>query len=319
MNKAEFVEALVNALQEEVPEAKITVKTFVKAGDRELTGILPELPGQEICPTLYADPYYGLVESGQMTVDEAIGQFIDTYRQNADGGREIPGFSAEDFMNWEKVKEHIVPRLLSRKLNARFLEDVPSSPTMFGDLVEVYAYLLTTADEGMASIVIHNCHVKKWGVTIDDLHQAAMANAPRLLPPVVKTMKEMLQDMMPAGMEGEMLPPDMPEQWVISNAAKTYGAAVALYADDILDELAHKNGGQVAILPSSVNELIAMPVPVDERTSLPKAMKVLSDMVKEVNETQVPDGEILSDHAYLYREGQGIVILDGQLQTSAVA
>ena len=51
---------------------------------------------------------------------------------------------------------------------------------------------------------------------------------------------------------------------------------------------------QVVVLPSSIHEVLILP---DNGFF---EVPALNEMVKEVNETQVPDEDILSDHVYYY-------------------
>ena len=81
--------------------------------------------------------------------------------------------------------------------------------------------------------------------------------------------------------------------YVLTNQDKQYGAATILY-ENIISDFAKKNNSNIYILPSSIHELILVP----GNSLVPK--EGLNDMVKEVNATQVPIQEILSDHAYIY-------------------
>ena len=81
--------------------------------------------------------------------------------------------------------------------------------------------------------------------------------------------------------------------YVLSNEKKHFGASVILY-ENMMKEICKKLEGNVYILPSSVHETILIPSRMVDTVSR------LDEMVCEVDETQVPTVDILSDHSYLY-------------------
>ena len=81
--------------------------------------------------------------------------------------------------------------------------------------------------------------------------------------------------------------------YVLSNSTRLYGAGAILY-DDILKEFADKKQSNLFILPSSVHEVIIIP----DKDHITKTK--LQGMVKEVNETQVAEQEVLSDSVYYF-------------------
>ncbi len=65
-------------------------------------------------------------------------------------------------------------------------------------------------------------------------------------------------------------------------------------------DLFHKN---LVILPSSIHEVILIPVDSADSATLEK----YTQMVREVNESQLADDEILSDHAYYFNRRTKII------------
>ena len=91
--------------------------------------------------------------------------------------------------------------------------------------------------------------------------------------------------------------------YILSNTSGINGATSLLYKDE-LKTIARKIGEDFYILPSSVHEVILIPV------SLAPSHEELSRMVQEVNETQVPDEDILSDRAYYYRVEDDMICME---------
>ena len=181
--------------------------------------------------------------------------------------------------------------------NANLLAQVPHQNRE--DLALIYKVVLGTNAEGMASITIRNEHMSFWGVTADQIHELAMVNTREILPVSVQSMNEIMREMFSKdGMPDDMaqlmfeeMPPTQ-QMYVISNSAKMNGAASMFY-EDALSSLSEKLGTDLYILPSSVHEVIAVSTDMGTPESL-------SEMVREVNGSQVSAEEQLSDHVYRF-------------------
>ncbi|MDO4649909.1 MAG: DUF5688 family protein, partial [Eubacteriales bacterium] len=93
--------------------------------------------------------------------------------------------------------------------------------------------------------------------------------------------------------------PDAPRQFVITNEKKCRGA-YAIAMPEVFEELANGVESDLVIIPSSIHELLVMPL-VDVQENMTSAD--LMRMIREVNETQVPRKEWLSDRPYFYKRG----------------
>lgn len=91
----------------------------------------------------------------------------------------------------------------------------------------------------------------------------------------------------------------------MTNEAKTNGAITILYPN-ALKNLADRIHSDVVILPSSVHEVILLPLQRDHN------VKELRDAVYEINRRELDREDFLSDNVYLYRRDTGsIEIADG--------
>ena len=73
----------------------------------------------------------------------------------------------------------------------------------------------------------------------------------------------------------------------------------------MLKEFAEEMGHDLYIIPSSIHETILLPMLGDD-------WEALSQMVKEVNATQLAPEEILSDHVYLYKSEDNTISMQDQ-------
>ena len=111
--------------------------------------------------------------------------------------------------------------------------------------------------------------------------------------------EQMLEAMMPPMEDGKM--------YVLTNEQNTNGAAV-IFNDKVMDQISEKVGVEFYILPSSVRELLIVPLDVGMEVS------ELEKMVCEVNATRVSVEERLSDHVYAYDAQTHDIYCDDMVQ-----
>ena len=186
------------------------------------------------------------------------------------------------------------------------------------EIITAFAYLkeacaLANADCGKLTAE-PDLHMRQWKVTKEQLWNAAKENTKRLLPAECFGMNFAVYELLSRSTPGEhdrenllrrtwhiheeLELPEKDKMYVLSNKLKNYGAACIAYPY-ILDMLAGVLKENFYVLPSSVHEVIIVPESSQIRQS------ELERMVREINETQVPEEEILSNHAYFYYAQEG--------------
>ena len=86
--------------------------------------------------------------------------------------------------------------------------------------------------------------------------------------------------------------------YVLTTASGTYGASVLAYHYDcgsILDRVAEVLGEDYYVIPSSIHELILMPV-----ASCSHSTSKLQEMIRTINQTVVQQDDVLSNYLYRY-------------------
>jgi hypothetical protein len=144
-----------------------------------------------------------------------------------------------------------------------------------------------------------------WGVNADTLYDQAILNTPKLLPHRMEDMSKIMVEILGERKEEE---PDIP-MFVLTNRYHTHGASVLLY-DQLLKHLADSLGKDLVILPSSVHEVLLVPVDIGVD------LAYYDNMVREVNETQLADDEVLSNHAYYFSRVSGLLSLNTTAEAS---
>ena len=87
---------------------------------------------------------------------------------------------------------------------------------------------------------------------------------------------------------------------------RCWGASVIVYPG-FLERVRESLGGDFYILPSSIHEVLIIPMS-DPMGNLSPAE--LDTLVREVNENELAPSDILSNHAYAYYKGQIIAASD---------
>lgn len=165
------------------------------------------------------------------------------------------------------------------------------------DLAVKYSVSLPVSSEDeRASIRISNHIMETYGIEKEELIEACIRNMEQEV--AMMSLKEQICTM--AGIdpseleEGES---EFPEITVITNQGLLDGAG-SILLPSVQKRLERKYGSCFAVLPSSRHEVLIAPLTDGVQEAI-----FYQKMVKEVNETQVEPEDFLSDHVYVYRNG----------------
>ena len=244
-----------------------------------------------ISPTIYVNHMYEdyvTTENLNATLERAAEGFIKAMEQKE-------SINVNELTNAECAKDKIVFQLINTEQNKEMLANMPHRE--FKDLSVIYRMVVKIDGEGIASTPIHHGLAEKLGFTEEQLFKLAAENTKRLLPPVIRSMNDVMREIfMKDGIEiadmmlGEM-PPEQ-QMYVISNNKGINGAVSMLYEDGLHD-LAEKLGSDLYIMPSSIHEVIAVSTDLGNPNEL-------AAMVAEINMDQVALDERLSNQVYHY-------------------
>ena len=280
--------AFENEIKQEVErllgtEVRVELRRITKNNGIILEGICILEKGSNVSPTIYLEEFYQEYRNG-MSLKEIASRICEVYEKRC---RNIP-FSLEYFLDFEKMKERIFCKLVSRELNQELLREVPNVPYL--DLAVVFICAVENEEFGNGSILIREEHRKLWKIPQELLYEYARENTFRLRPFELKSMEELIADMVEPG-EKKLLK-EIP-MYVLSNRDRVFGAAGILY-DRVLSSAGARLEDDFYVLPSSVHEVILVP------DHVAGSEKELHAMVHEVNHTQVEPEEVLSESVYHY-------------------
>ncbi len=277
-----FIEKVVEEMQKVYPDAKLEVKEVNKNNGISLTGLIIRTDDTNMSPTIYLDPYYENYSEGEMDMADVVERICKVYED----AKPSTSFDVDSFANYERAKSRICLKLINFEQNEALLGQIPHIKWL--DLAICFYYLIEA--EECATILVRNEHIARWGVTPEQLLDVAKENTAKLMPIQTMSLAEMLG-----------FPPFGEEPFQIAtNQKKLYGAC-AMYQDSLLEDIANTWDDDVTIIPSSVHEVLLMPSKSIENNTL-------TNLIGEVNETEVDDQEVLSSHPYVYKREEGEVV-----------
>ena len=282
--KSEVMENIKDYLSEEYQDYDMKVQT-IKKSSCEYEGLMigPKDGNVRVIPALNLNSAYEQYEEG-MPFDEVMDKLADI-RMNAS----LPGFNKEDMFDYSKIKDRIIPRLINTSANTDYLADKPH--VSFEDLSLIYAVRVSEDSQGFAEAVIPYDLMEMWGVSVQDIHDKAMDNLSEK-EPLISTLEGMLfgGDSLDIN-ELSDVETSMPF-FVLTNQQKTKGSVMAI-CPEVMDKITEQLG-DVYILPSSVDEVIIVPVKHNDD------IERLGAMVKQINANEVRPEDRLSDNIYHY-------------------
>lgn len=297
MGIKELGQEVAQEIEKRIPEARVEVREVNKNNSLILHGltIMDESKETNIAPTIYLDNFFQQYLNDEVTVEEIVERVIEMNEMHQP---EIP-FHIELVTKFENVRNNLRIKLVNTKKNEEMLKDVPHKEIL--DLSAIYQIAVLMDDDSVGTVTISNRIFEKYGITVDELHEAAIENMKNIEPAQIKGMFQTMAELM--GEEMGELPMDMfgdeeEKMLVITNKSKVCGASVILQKET-LQKITDIFKQDFYILPSSIHEVLAVKADGNGDAS------VLRDMVKEVNDTQVAQEELLSYNVYYYSSKTG--------------
>ena len=284
--KAYVVDNIKSYLPSDYENAQVTLNIVTKNSDVELSGINIRKEDSNISPNIYLESFYEKYSKGE-DIEDILTE-ISEIRVRHEAGIDVDVSVISDY---EKAKDLFKCRVVNAESSQQYLSDKPH--IIKEDLAIMYTVDLGSDHTGgRMSAPITNQLLEGYGVTLKELHKVAMDNTKTDFS--FKSMKEVMMEMMGESV-ADMIPDMDPQMFVLTNEDKTFGA-VNIFNRKAMDEIATKLGGDFVVLPSSVHEVICLPINKDQ----PFNQKDLEEMIRDVNATQVAPSDQLSNYPYQY-------------------
>lgn len=277
-------------------------------------GILIRHRDESSAPAIYLDTYYEDFCTGKC-LNDIIRQVLFTYRDSSDLCKK-QCFQEIDFTPCA-MKNKIILRMVNYARNAESLRTLPH--IRIHDLAIIFHFMIYRDEESIGTIKFTREHFRDYTdnsggktpifTTLGELFFLALENTKKIFPARLNYLDDVLNVFL-SGQDFSGQSPsrrDLPSipfsttslgekdtdktLFVFTNELGINGAACILYPD-ILAKLTAYFGSDFYILPSSIHELLLLP------GADAFCREELNDIIREINLSQVPGEEMLSDHAY---------------------
>lgn len=299
MNKKKFIEFVRGMLQEKLgAEYSVVEHSHVKNNRSPLSGLIIQRTDTDLGMIIYLDKVFDEYREGK-GADEITAAL---YREIVKA--EIPEELSGDYLkeivhSYETAKPRIFCKLVNEKANREMLKGVPCFP--FLDLAVVFYIQVAETDSGEMSVTIDNKIMDFWGVDSRQLYQDTLYHMKTSVPQQLQNLTDIVEDFMDEEEKiifREVIAKEKEdyertaELYCLRNGSK-FGASSLLYGNTIAN-FAEQEQSDLLILPSSICEVLLLP---DDGS---RDYEELQDMVKTVNQTEVPREELLSNSIYRY-------------------
>ncbi len=295
MTYNEFKIKVYNIISKRLPpDTTVHLQRVYKNNGLVLDGLIFISANCAIAPTIYLNYYYenrDIFPSLDMICDDILRAYKNKKTPESVDMRNLT--------DYEAVRPRLALRLVNYEKNKELLQVLPH--VRYLDLAVVFFCLLKLENERYATLLVHSFHMERWNVTVEELYRHALKTTPFLLPYSFCSIQSFLSDAFSRGgnienIENIQIWPQnrgfMP-MYVLSNSFQLYGAGCMLYPG-LLERIAKKLDADLFLLPSSIHEIIVLPAKT-HRQSLR-----LSQIVTNINHTELSEDEILSDRVYYY-------------------
>lgn len=276
---------------------EVVTEEILKNNSCLFTGlIIREINDEEykIAPTLYLESWYSQYKK-EGNIDKVVDGLIETYYQCNKYRFEFN----KECIERDKITDKVFYRIVNYENNKLMLEGSPYIPYL--DLAITFHCLCSDSEKHINSFRVTNSILRTWNYTIDDMFQFANNNMNRLFPGKLCNMGDMISEMMGVHDSNADIDTEV-EFYILTNKQSINGAAALLYTTKI-QELSQRYDSDILILPSSIHELLLIPIIMDVD------FDYFRNLVNEVNQLIVDPEERLSDNIYVFSKEDGNVTI----------
>ncbi|MCR5604171.1 MAG: DUF5688 family protein [Lachnospiraceae bacterium] len=289
-----FTDEVQKAMEIRYPEHRVDLRRVTKNNGVIYTGISITGEDDNIYPTMYLEPFYEEYE-GEVSED-VLDRMCRVYESRRMG----EPLSLDYLGKYEEIRDGLRCKLINYEANTGMLEDVPYRRFMDLAIVPYYSFRNSGLDsliKGEATFTVRETHLKMWGIDAERVLDDAVGNTMEAEKPSIRGITEVLRELNPSyasviGSEADSCP-----MYIMSTPG--INGAVSMMYEEELEEFCENLDSDIYVIPSSIHEVIL--VPANDVMPLP----MLNDMIREINQTEVQDVEVLSDHAYIFSKNGG--------------
>ena len=236
-------------------------------------------------PTIYLEPFYRGFKGGQ-SIDFLAEELLRCYREETG---QVPD-CIHRLDSYETARPDIYVKLIHIAENRNLLKDTHYKE--FLDFAIVPYFEVNDEQIFKGSVLLKNHHLEYWQVSAEEVLLHAIEYTREKKGVWFKTMSEVLKDII-FEEDGVLYERAKDGMLVLTNKEKYLGA-ILVYFPDILYDISTRLKEDFYMLPASVHEWVIVP------DSQVEDEEVLFLMVKDINDREVLEEEVLSYNVYYY-------------------
>lgn len=265
-----------------------------------LDGLVIHEQGNSVSPTIYLNQYFHEYEAGK-SVDEILQEILLVFESNRKSEKD---FGVKEMYDYCNIQKAVVLKVINAKQNIKLLKTVPHILMDELGLATVFYVPVKLTTEYVAGFMVTNQQMKLWNIPLEELLNAAKQNTKSNLKYVVRSMEDILVNLLDEEQATEMdLANASSGMYVlVDEPSKRFGAS-CMFQTDAIAKFAKMQNCDLYILPSSICELILL------RADFPGLdVSELREMVQQVNREQVAAEEVLSDDVFKYIRNENKIV-----------
>lgn len=301
MSYHEFFSTLSHAILQELGSNYETHPvTNAKNNGIRRNGIVIRYREEKTAPTIYLDAYYQDYRSGRVLSD-IVRHVLYTYHESSAESTKYQLDNIE--LTTEYVQKNVISCIVSYEKNKDILQEIPHIRLF--DLAVFFKLLVYQNENGIGTVRFTREHYKLFFADSEvqneteqllSLYRHAVKNTREQFPARFYVLADMMEGMV-SGKEARPISlADHPDGkraplYVLTNSKGIGGASCILYPE-LFEQIYRYLNSDFFLIPSSIHEVLIMP----DQAKIQRDQ--LNDMIKEINLTEVPMEDVLSDTAY---------------------
>lgn len=264
------------------------------SNNRECEGYILKKKELAVAPVVYISPN---VPDWWEGTDQEVAKKLQEFSKIE------PMNGLEDFLHHKIDRQYLLDHVYFSLVSGKKYEQMLKNDLVvdcWRDLAVKYSAALPQFSEnGKGSIRISNQMMSTYGIEKEELIGACVRNMEQEV--AMMSLKEQMAELL--GMDTSEMPDfgeeerGLPEITVITNKSLLDGAG-SILLPSVQKRLERNYGSCFAVLPSSRHEVLVAPLTNGVQEAI-----FYQHMVKEANEATVNPEDFLSDHVYVYRNG----------------
>lgn len=304
MNRNEFFNYIAENVQMYLPssfeDAQVLIEESIKENGRKVPALLIIRQGDSSIPRISLEEIYNVYRAGN-SLNACVRKAADL-RVAFDNPECLSDLGY--VKDYEKIRDKLMIKLCDPELNQEWLCD--KAYTLHGDFAAVYYVEIHKEERKAFSMPVDKQLMEEWKVSLKQIHEDALLSE-SAKGAVLFTMddyccsamteSEMFRNLLDGKTEWH---PEMEEtpMLCLTNSSMKNGASMILQ-EELMKRVGEIIGSDFYVLPSSRHEILLVPdIGIVDTAGL-------SQMVKEINGTEVDLCDKLSDKVQYYDRAKG--------------